>query len=70
MAFMKRLAAGFAISGLIAIAGYSVLVAAVAVSKGKGHGPVFWAGIGVVLLVVVGALWGAKRLYVRQTHLS
>ena len=59
-----------AISGLIAIAAYSVLVVAVAVSKGKGNDPVFWTAIGVVLLVVVAALWGAKRLYVRQTRWS
>jgi hypothetical protein len=67
---MKRVASVFAISGLIALAGYSVLVAVVAVSKGKGHGPVFWTAIGVILLIVAGALWGAKRLYVRQTRLT
>jgi hypothetical protein len=67
---MKRIAAVFAISGLIAVAAYSVLVAAVAVSRGKGHGPVFWSAIGLMLLIVGGALWGAKRLYVRQIRLS
>jgi hypothetical protein len=67
---MKRVAAVMAISGLIAVAAYSVLVAAAAVSKGKAHGPVFWASIGVAVVVVVGALWGAKRLYLRQTRWS
>jgi hypothetical protein len=60
---MKRVAAGVAIFSLVAIATYSVFVVVVAVSEGKGHGPVFWTAIGLLLLIVGGALWIAKRVY-------
>ena len=54
---------GAAILALVAIAGYSVYVIAVAASGGKGHGSVFWTAIGMFVLIAVGALGLAYWIY-------
>ena len=62
---MKRVAAGVGIASLVAIAVYGSFVGVVAVSRGEGHGPVFWTATAVNFLIVGGALLTAKRTYAR-----
>jgi hypothetical protein len=60
---MKRVAIGLAIFGLVAIAAYLVFVVVEAVSEGEQYGSVFWSAVVLLLVIAVGALWIAKRLY-------
>jgi Kef-type K+ transport system membrane component KefB len=51
---------------LILFAGYAVFVLVVALSNGKGHGSVFWASIGVIVVLAVASLWLARWIYRRR----
>ena len=55
-----------AITALLAFAAYSAFVVIVAVSSGKGHGSVFWTSIALIIVLSAGALWGARRLFLRR----
>jgi len=55
------------IVALILFAAYSVFVVVMAVSSGKGHGSVFWASIGVIILLAVAAVWLSRRMYRRRS---
>jgi hypothetical protein len=54
------------IIALILFAAYSVFVVVVAVSAGKGHGAVFWASIGIIVVLAALALWLSHRVYRRR----
>ena len=64
---MRKGSARTSIIALILFAGYSVFVVVVAVSSGKGHGAVFWASIGVIILLAVAAVWLSRRIYRRRS---
>jgi hypothetical protein len=51
------------IIALTLFAAYSLYVVVVAISEGKGQGPVFWISIGVILLLAAVALWLSRRIY-------
>jgi hypothetical protein len=51
---------------LILFAGYAVFVLVVALSNGKGHGPVFWTSIGVIVVLAAASLWLARWIYRRR----
>lgn len=53
------------IVALILFVGYALFVVIAGIAEG-GHGPFFWAQIGVALLLAVGALWLARWLYRRR----
>jgi hypothetical protein len=50
---------------LVLFAAYSVFVIVLAIA-GKGHGSGFWAEIGVIVLLAVGALLLSRWLYRRN----
>ena len=50
---------------LIAFAGYALLVVIAGV-VGSGHGAVFWAQIGVTVILAAAALWLARWIYRRR----
>ncbi len=64
---MRKASARTSVIALILFAGYSVFVVVVAVASGKGHGSVFWASIGVIVLLAVGAVWLSRRIYRRRS---
>ena len=64
---MKKTPARTSIVALILFAAYSVFVVVMAVSSGKGHGSVFWASIGVIIVLAVAAVWLSRRMYRRRS---
>jgi hypothetical protein len=50
---------------LILFVGYATYVV-IAGIVGSGHGPVFWAQIGVTVVLALAALWLARWLYRRR----
>lgn len=50
---------------LILFAAYAVFVVALAIA-GKGHGSGFWAQLGVIIVLAIGALWLSRWLYRRN----
>ena len=60
---MRQRNAGVTIVVLIAFAGYAAYVVIASVSSGKGHGAVFWASIGLIVVLGAIALWAARRLW-------
>jgi hypothetical protein len=51
------------IVALAGVAVYSLVVVAIAVSQGEGHGSVFWTAIGIFVLIAAAAGWFALRIY-------
>ena len=45
--------------------GYALFVVIAGIA-GNGHGPAFWAQIGVIVVLAVGALWVARWIYRRR----
>ncbi len=62
---MRRTRARVSIAALILFVGYSIYVVVASVSAGKGHGPVYWASIAVIVVLALGALWLSRRLHRR-----
>jgi membrane protein implicated in regulation of membrane protease activity len=50
---------------LILFVGYALFVV-IAGIVGNGHGPAFWAQIGVIVVLAVAALWLVRWLYRRR----
>jgi membrane protein implicated in regulation of membrane protease activity len=63
---VTRARALVSIIALILFAAYSMVVVVVALSAGKGHGPVFWVSIVVIILLAAAALWLSRRIYRRR----
>ena len=62
---MRRTRARVSMVTLVLFAAYSVYVVVASISSGKGAGPVFWASIGVIIVLAVGALWLSRWLHRR-----
>jgi len=60
---MFRTRALVSIVALILFAVYSVVIVVISLSSGKGHGPVFWSSIVVIVLLAAAALWLSRRMY-------
>ncbi|HSC51908.1 MAG TPA: hypothetical protein VLD16_16720 [Gaiellaceae bacterium] len=63
---MKRFRARVSMAALILFAGYAVYVVVASVSAGKGNGAVYWASIGLIVALAIGALW-LSRWFHRRT---
>ena len=65
---MKGARGRVSIIALILFAAYSLAVVVRSVSDGRGHGPLFWASIGVILLLAGAALWLSRWIYRRRLN--
>jgi hypothetical protein len=67
---MNRARARVSIVALILFAAYSVFVVVVSISAGDGAGLVFWASIGVIIVLAVAALWLSRWIHRRSAKPS
>jgi hypothetical protein len=51
------------IVALVLFAVYALVIVGISLGAGKGHGPVFWSSIVVIILLAAGSLWLSRRMY-------
>jgi hypothetical protein len=67
---MQRRRAWMISGALVFYAGWSVVVLAISISSGDGHGSGYWTSIGLIALLALAALVFAVRLYNRRLRRS